>query len=77
MTEVFFLLFLRGIRCVSGVTLDKFSTCPDKPETLQLYSQTCIYVCLSIPVLLLDKLVLEIHLDLATMFTVFMCQFFE
>ena len=36
MSGVFFLLLLRGIQRVSGVSLDKISSCPYKPETVQL-----------------------------------------
>ena len=70
-SDVFFLLFLRGIRCLSGVTLDKFFPRPDKTETLKLSLQISISVGFPILVCLLYKLVLEIDLDLATMFTVF------
>ena len=70
-SEVFFILFLQGICCWSGVTLDKLSPCPDKTETLKLSLQISIYLGFSILVLLLDKKVLEIDPDLATVFTVF------
>ena len=33
---VFFMLFLRGIKILSGVTLAKVSPCPEKTETLKL-----------------------------------------
>ena len=69
-SEVFFLLSLPGILCWSGVTLDKLSSCPDKTETLKLYFQISISEGFSILVLLLDKLVLGIDLDLSTVFYV-------
>ena len=67
---VFFLLFLRGIHCWYGVTLDKISPCKDKTERLKLYLQTSISEVFSILVLLLDKLILGIYLDLSNMFSV-------
>ena len=68
---VFFTLLLRGIRCWSGVTLDKLYLFPDKTETLKLSLQISISEGFSILVLLLDKTVIEIDLYLATVFTVF------
>ena len=70
MSEVFFPLLLRGIRIISGVTLDKNSPCPDKTETLKLFLWISIYQGFSIPVILLDKLVLGIDLNLLTVFSV-------
>ena len=70
-SEVFFLLFLRRIRCWSGATLDKFNICPDRKETPKLSLQISIYEGFSILVLLLDKLVLEIDLDWFNLLTVF------
>ena len=67
---VFFLLFLRVIQRVSGVTLDKLSPCPDKTETLKLSLWISISGGGSILVFLLDKLVLGIFLDLSTLFSV-------
>ena len=69
-SEVFFILFLRGIRRVYGVTLDKLSPCPDKTEKLIFSLQKSISESFSIMVLLLDKLVLGIYLNLFTMFYV-------
>ena len=43
-SDVFFLLFLQGIRCLSGVTLDKIFPRPDKTETLKLSLQISISV---------------------------------
>ena len=68
--EFFFLLLLRGIRRVSGVSLDKLSPCPDKIETLKVSFQIFISEGFSILVLLLDKLVLTIDLDLSNVFSV-------
>ena len=56
----FFLLLLRGIQRISGVTLDKLSLCRDKTETLKLSPWISISKDFSILVLLLYKLVLEI-----------------
>ena len=67
---VFFLLFLRVIRCLSGVTLDTLSPCPDIPEILGLYFIISISLSFYILVLLLDKLIDEIYLDLFNDFTV-------
>ena len=69
-SEVFFLLFLQAIRRVSGVTLDKFSPCPDRTERIKLSLWISISEGFSILVLLLDKLVLGIVLDLSTVFSV-------
>ena len=66
----FFRLFLRGIRRVSGVTLDKLSPCPDKTETLKFSFQMSISEGFSILLLLLDKLFIGIDLDLFTVFSV-------
>ena len=67
---VLFILFLIGIQRVSGVTLDKLSPCPDKTETLKFFLWISISEGFSILVLLLDKLVLGIVLDLSTVFSV-------
>ena len=69
-SEVFFLLLLWGIRCWSCVTLDKVSPCPEKTETLKLSSKISISESFYILVLLLDKLVLGIDLDLSAVFSV-------
>ena len=70
LSEIFFLLFFQGISCWSGVTLDKLSSCPDKIETLKFSLQISIYEGFSILVILLDKLVRGIDLDLFTVFSV-------
>ena len=70
MSEVLFLLFLQGIRCLYGVTLDKLSPCPYKTETLNLFLKISISEGFSIPVLLLDKLFIEIDLYFFTVFSV-------
>ena len=70
MSEVFFLLFLRGIRFLSGVTLDTLSPCPDIPERLELSFLIYISLGFSNLLLLLEKLADEIDLDLFTIFTV-------
>ena len=75
MSEVLFLLFLRGMCCWSGVTLDKLSLCPEKIEELKLSSQISISEVFPILVLLLDEPVLEIDLDLVTLFDVFPVSF--
>ena len=69
-SEVLFLLLLRGIRCSAGVTLDTLYTCPDIPERLELYFLISISLGFSILVLLSDKMSDEIDLDLSTDFTV-------
>ena len=71
---VFFLLFLRLIRKIYGDTLDKLSLFPDKKEKLKLYLWISISEGFSILVILLDKVVLGIDLDLSN---VFLCQLFE
>ena len=70
-SQVFFLLFLQGIYCLSGVTLDTLSTCPYIPERLGLYFLISIYLGFSILVFLSDKLADEIDLDLFTVSTVY------
>ena len=59
-SEVFFILFFQGIQRVSGFSLDKLSTCPDKTETLKFSLQIFIYEGFYIFVILLDKLVVGI-----------------
>ena len=71
MSEVFFLLFLQGIRFWSGVTIYKLSPCTDITERLELYFLISISLGFSILVLLSDKLADEIDLDLFTIFTVY------
>ena len=71
---VFFILFLRGIQRISGVTLDKLSPFPNKIETLKLSLWISISEGFSILVLLLDKSEFGIEPDLST---VFMCNLFE
>ena len=66
---VFFILFLQGIRIISGVTLDKLSPFLDKTETLKFPCEHLFLMIFSILVLLLDKLVLGIELDLSTVFS--------
>ena len=66
----FFLLLLLVILIISGDTLYKLSPCPDKTEALKLSLWISISEGLSIPVLLLDKLVLGIDLRLSTVFSV-------
>ena len=68
--RVFFLLFLRGIQRISGVTLYKLSPYIDQTEALKLSLFVCISEGFSILVLLLDKLVLGIYLDLFNVFSV-------
>ena len=69
-SEVFFLLFLQGIQKISGVTLDKLSLCLDKIETIKLSLQISISEGFYSPLLLLNKSVLGIDLDLFTVFYV-------
>ena len=70
MSEASFILLLQGIRYWYDVNLNKISLCPDKTETLQSSMKISISECFSVLVLLLDKLVLEIDLDLFTVFSV-------
>ena len=70
MSEVFFLLFLRGIRRLSGVTPDTLAPCLDIRERLKLSSIIPIYLDFSILVILSDKMADEIDLDLFTDSTV-------
>ena len=67
---VLFILFLQGIQRISCVTLDKLSPFPDKTETLKSSLWISISEDFYILVLLLDKLVLGIYLDLSTVFSV-------
>ena len=69
-SEFFFLLFLRRIFFWSGVTLDKLSPCTEKTETLKLSLKISISEGFYILVILLDKIVLEIDLDLFNVFSV-------
>ena len=66
MSEVFFLLLLQGICCLYSVTLDKLYPCPVILEILDLSFLISISLGFSILVLLSDKLVDEIELDLFT-----------
>ena len=68
LSEVFFLLFLRGICCLSGVTLDTLYPCTYIPERLGLSFLISIYLGFSILVLFWYKLADEIDLDLFTAF---------
>ena len=70
MSGVFFLLFLRGIQRISGVTLDEIYPCPGKTETLKLSLWISISKGFSILVLLLDKIFLITDLDLSTVLSV-------
>ena len=69
-SKFFFLLFLRRIRCLSGVTHDKISPCPDIPERLEFFLLISISLGFSILVLFSYKLSDEIDLDLFTAFNV-------
>ena len=55
-SEVLFILFLQGIRCLSVVTLDTISPCTDIPESLELPLIISISLDFYILVLLSDKL---------------------
>ena len=68
--KVLFLLLLRGISCLSDVTLDTISTGPEIPERLELSFIISISLGFYILVLLSDKKTDEIDLDLFTDFTV-------
>ena len=61
---------LRGIQRISGVIPDKSSPFPDKPEGYLLSLKIYISVGFSILVLLLDRLVPVIYLDLSIVLTV-------
>ena len=61
----FFLLFLHGIRRISGVVPAKSSHYPDKSERSVLSFIISISVSFSIMVILLDKLFLWVYLDLS------------
>ena len=56
-SQVLFILFLQGLCCWSGVTLDKISLCPDKTEILKWSFLITIFF-----VIFPDKLVLEIDI---------------
>ena len=68
--EVLFLLLLRVIRCLSGVTLDTLYPRPDIPEILELSFLISIFLGFSVLVLLSDKMAHEIDLYLFTNFNV-------
>ena len=68
--SVFLILFLRGRQKISGDTLDKISPCLDKTETLKLSLWISTSEVFSILVLLLDKFVFGIDLDLFNVFYV-------
>ena len=70
MSELFFILFLQGIRCLSGDSLDTLDPCPEIPERLGLYFLIYISLGFSILVLLSEELADEIDLDLFSFFTV-------
>ena len=57
--------------CLSGVTLDKLSPCPDIPERLEFSLRTSISLGFSILILFSDKLAEKIDLELPTYFTVY------
>ena len=61
----FSLLFLRGIRRISGVIYYKSSPCPDKSKISLLSSRISISMDFSILVLLLDKLFFWVDLYLS------------
>ena len=70
-SEVFFLLSLQGIYCLSGDTVNTLATCLDIVERLGLSLLTFIYFSCPILVLLSDKLSDEIDLDLFIVFTMY------
>ena len=74
--EVFFLLFLLGILCLSSFTLDQLSTCPNTPEIIGLYFIISISLGYSIFLLFIRKMADEIDLDLFTYFNMSSDQFF-
>ena len=65
MSGVLSLLFLQGIRILSGVILARSYLCPDKIEKIPLSLKVSISVGFYILLLLLDKLVLGVDLDLS------------
>ena len=69
-SEFLFIIFLRGLRCLSGVTLDKISPCLNIPKSLELSLLTSLFWGFSILVLFSDNLTDEIDLYLLTDFTV-------
>ena len=70
MSEVFFLLFLRVIRCLSGDLLDTLDPCPYIPKILALSFLISISFGFYFLVLLSEKLADEIDFDLSSVFTV-------
>ena len=70
MSKVLFILFLQGIRCLSGDSIDTLASCLDIPEILGLSLLISISLGFSILVLLSEKLADEIDLDLFSVFTV-------
>ena len=69
-SEVFFILFLQWIRCLSGITIDTLHPCIDMRERLALSYLISIPFGLFLLVILSDKLADEIYLDLLTDFNV-------
>ena len=69
-SEVFFLLFLQGIPCLFGYSLDTLAPCPDIIERLELPLLISISLGCSILVLLSEKLADEIDLYLFSVFNV-------
>ena len=67
---VFFFLFFRWIQRISGVKPAKSSPYKEKSEKYLLSLRISISMGFSIPVLVLDKLVTGIYLDLSTVLTV-------
>ena len=67
---VLFILFFRGIQRISGVIPAKSSPCYKKLDISLLSLKISRYVRFSILVLMLDKLVPGIDLDLSTVLTV-------
>ena len=65
MSGALFVLLLRVIRRLSGVTIDKSSSYLDKIETFLLSLRISFSVGFSILVLLVDKLVIEVDPDLS------------
>ena len=65
-----FLFFLQVILIISGVTSDKSYPGKEKPERFLLSLKISISVGFSILVLILDKLVPGLDLDLSTVLTV-------
>ena len=76
MSEVFFILFLQVIRCLSGVTCGTLSPCPDITERPGLSFLIYISLGFSILLILSEKLADEIDLDLFIILLCLMFQFF-